>query len=274
LRIRIRTSKWAIWAQRLGSVAVPLLVLPILMHRQLYIDSNLFLVLIILAGIVAALTALVALAALVRLWFSGDQGWGRALGGLVLGLICLTPFAIYGAQAWRYPAVTDIATASRADLPLIFEPDTAIMPPARLLPANEQRRIFPNAETRGYPLDVMQLFALVERLVQAEGWDMRRRIEPRNVLGEGRINARVMTLPGWQDEVVLAVRPTAQGGQVDMRSASIGAPIDFGSNGTRISAFLSALDNEVTVLLRDNPTLNEPLPAEEAAPEVDTGNGS
>jgi len=274
LRIRIRTSKWAIWAQRLGSVAVPLLVLPILMHRQLYIDSNLFLVLIILAGLAATLATLVALAALVRLWFSGDQGWGRALGGLVLGLICLTPFAIYGAQAMRYPPVTDIATASRADLPLIFEPDTAIMPPARLLPPHEQRRIFPNAETRGYPLDVIQLFALVERLVQAEGWDMRRRVEPLNVLAEGRINARVMTLPGWQDEVVLAVRPTAQGGRVDMRSASIGAPIDFGSNGTRIGAFLSALDNEVTVLLRDNPTLNEPLPAEEAAPEVDTGNGN
>ncbi len=273
MRIKVRTSKWAIWARRLGSIAVPLLVLPVLMHRERYIESAVFQVLIVLAGAVAALAVLTALVALVRLWFTGDQGWGRALGGLFLGLVCLIPFAYYGALAMRYPAITDIATAPRSDLPLIFEPDTAAMPIALTPSPDEQKRFFPNAEPRGYPLDVIQLYALVDRLVRANGWDIRRTIEPLNVLSQARINARVTTLPGWQEEVVLIVRPTAQGGRVDMRSASIGAPLDFGSNGNRIGEFLSALDNEVTVLLRDNPAITEPAPEEEATPEVETGNG-
>lgn len=272
MRIKIRTSKWAIWARRLGSIAVPLLVLPVVMHRERFIDSAAFLVLIIFAFCVAALAVLVSLSALVRLWFSGDQGWVRALAGLMLGLVCLTPFFFYGALALRNPAITDMATAPRDALPLIFEPDTAAMPPARLLSAEQQERFFPNAATRAYPLDVIQLFALVDHLVSANGWDVRRRSEPLSTLGEGRINARIVTLPGWREEAVLLVRPTAQGGQVDMRSASIGAPVDFGSNGARISAFLSALDDEVTALLRDNPTITEPAPAEDAAPEVETGN--
>ncbi|MBE7733958.1 DUF1499 domain-containing protein [Devosia faecipullorum] len=257
----------------MGSLALPLVLLPVLMHREGFIDASIFLVLILFAGAVAALAVLVALGALARLWVSGDRGWARALGGLVLGLICLLPFAYYGALALRYPPVTDMATAPRSDLPLIFEPDTAAMPPARMLPPEEQARVFPNAQTRLYPLDVVQLFALVDRLVAAENWDVRRRIEPLTAPDQGRINARIVTLPGWREEAVLLIRPNGRGARVDMRSASIGAPIDFGSNGMRISAFLGALDNEVTALLRDNPKINDPAPVEDAVPDVDIGNG-
>ncbi|ODT83500.1 MAG: hypothetical protein ABS76_03845 [Pelagibacterium sp. SCN 64-44] len=274
MRIKIRTSKWAIWARRLGSIAVPLVVLPVLMHRERFIESGIFLVLILFAGAVAALTILISLVALARLWYSGDQGWARALAGLCLGLLCLSPFLYYGALALRYPPATDIATIERGALPLLFEPDTALMPPARLVSLAEQARYFPNATTRDYPLDVIQLFALVDRIVRANGWDIHRRSEPLAFGEQGRINARIVTLPGWREEAVLLVRPTRGGARVDMRSASIGAPIDFGSNGNRISAFMVALDNEVTAFLRDNPNINEPAAVdEEPSPEVETGNG-
>lgn len=268
LRILIRTSKWAIWARRLGSLAVPLIILPVLMHRERLLDAPTFMVVAVFAGIVSLLAVLVSLVALVRLWNTGDQGWTASFAGLFLGLVCLVPFAWYGQLALRYPPVTDIATAPRSGLPLVFEPDTAHMLPPRLPSPAEQQAFFPNATTRSYPLDPVQLFALVERLVRAEGWAIRQRREPD---GEpGRINARITTLPGWQEEVVLRVAPNGQGGVVDMRSASIGAPLDFGSNGNRISAFLVALDNEVTAFLRDNPNINEPaVPEAEQSPEVD-----
>src|SRR5690606_1999458 len=108
LRLLIRTSKWAIVARRLGAVAVPLVVLPVLMHRQSFIDSPTFLVVAAFAGLTALLALLVSLVALVRLWNTGDRGWGRALMGLVLGTLCLLPFAYFGQLAWRYPVVTDI----------------------------------------------------------------------------------------------------------------------------------------------------------------------
>lgn len=273
MRILIRTSKWAILARRLGSLAVPLTVIPVLMHREGFIDSALFLVVALFACAVACAAVLVSLAALARLWHTGDQGWGRALGGLFLGLLCLVPFAYYGSLALTNPQVTDIATTTRGNLPLIFEPDTAAMPAPHVLTPSEQQAFFPNATTRTYPIDPFQLFALAAHLAEGQGWDIRLRREP-GIGGEpGRLNARIVTVPGWREEAVLRVSAISGGAAVDMRSASIGAIHDLGSNGNRISEFLVALDNEVTAFLRDNSNLNQPEPAEaeEPAPEVETG---
>ena len=266
MRILIRTSKTAIWARRLGSLAIPLVVLPGAMHHLGLIDSPGFLIVMMATLAVSALAVLVAILALIRLWFSGDQGWMKALSGLFLGLICFAPFGYYGYLAYRYPPVTDIATVARGELPLLFLPDTAKMPPPILLSPEEQARIFPNATTRTYPLDVNQLFGIVDKLAIAQGWDIRRQVEPAADGTPGRINARITTIPGWREEAVLRVIPSPGGASVDMRSASINAPHDFGSNGSRIEDFMIALDNEVTTLLRDNPTANQPASEDEDEP--------
>lgn len=271
MRILIRTSKTALWARRLGRLAVPLVILPVAMHHLGLIDSPSFFIVAMVALGLCLFTVLLAVLALVRLWFSGDRGWDKALAGLFLGLLCLAPFAWYGYYAWRYPPVTDIATVPRGELPLLFLPDTAKMPPPKLISADEQARIFPNAATRTYPLDVVSLFGVVERLAENEGWDIRLLRPPGADSATGRINARITTIPGWREEAVLRVAATPTGAKVDMRSASINAPHDFGSNGTRIERFMVNLDNEVTTLLRDNPNVNQSTPEEddEPAPSVE-----
>lgn len=271
MRILIRTSKWAIWARRIGSLAVPLVILPVGMHHLRLIDSPSFFIVALLALAVSALAVLVGIIALARLWHTGDRGWDKALSGFFLGLVCLAPFCWYGYLAWTYPPVTDIATVPRGELPLLFLPDTAQMPPPLVLTAEQQAAVFPNATTRTYPLDVTQLFALVDRMAAGQGWDIRQRREPGADGEPGRINARVTTLAGWVEEVVLRVSAVPGGSALDMRSASINAPHDFGSNGGRISNFMVAMDNEVTTLLRDNPNVTRPVPAdeEEPAPEVE-----
>lgn len=273
MRILIRTSKWATAARRLGWLSLPLTLVPVLMHREGFLDSRTFLVVASFACLMAALAVLSAIIALARIWHTGDQGWSRALIGLFLGLLCLSPFAWYGSLALRNPQVTDISTVPRGELPLIFEPDTAAMPPSRMLTPEEQARYFPNATTRTYPLDAFQLFAIVQHVVEEQGWDIRQSREPGIDGAPGRINARIITLVGWREEAVLRVSPTPNGGAVDMRSASIGALHDLGSNGRRISAFLALLDDQVTAFLRDNPNTNQPVPAEleEPVPEVQTG---
>jgi hypothetical protein len=40
---------------------------------------------------------------------------------------------------------------------------------------------------------------------------------------------------------------------------SLNAIHDFGGNGLRVEEFLSALDQSVTALLRDNPNITEPV---------------
>ncbi|MEO8686430.1 MAG: DUF1499 domain-containing protein [Devosia sp.] len=268
MRILIRTSKWAILARRLGSLAVPLTVIPVLLHRENFIPSNIFLVAALLAALVAALAVIVAMFALVRLWYTGDQGWGRTFGGLFLGLICLLPVAYFAALALKFPVVTDIATTDRGLLPLVLEPDTTMMPPPRLLTTVEIEAVFPNVKTRTYPLDAQQAYDIVLRMVTDRGWDIRLQRAPATPNGSGEINARIVTLAGWREEAVLRVAGTATGASVDMRSASINAIHDFGSNGSRIEDFLVALDTEITTLLRDNPNADQPV---EADPDEDAG---
>lgn len=251
----------AIWARRLGSVAVPLVIIAVLLHRFRLITSDIFLVTALLGGLVALLAMLTAVLALARLWQTGDHGWGKALAGLLFGTIGMLPYAWYGSLLLRYPPVTDIATTARGSLPLMFEPGTAAMPPPRLLSSTQMADEFPNVETRTYPLGLVPTFGLVQALVAENGWDIRRLREPSDG-AVARINARVMTLPGWREEVVILVTGTMTDAKVDMRSASLHALHDFGSNGQRIEAFLGALDDAVTITLRDNPNANQPIEAE------------
>ena len=262
MRILIRTSKTAIWARRLGSVAVPLVIISVLLHRLRVITSDLFLVVAVAAAIVALLAVLLAVLALARLWQSGDQGWSRALVGLFFGTVCLIPFAWYGNLVLRYPPVTDIATTDRSLMPLMFEPGTSAMPAPKLLPKADIAKVFPNVESRTYPLGQAQTFAVVQALVRDSGWDIRMEREPTGALGPALINAQIMTIPGWREEVVLRIAGTASASVVDMRSASLNALHDFGDNGLRIEQFLTSLDDAVTTLLRDNPNANQPIEAD------------
>jgi hypothetical protein len=140
------------------------------------------------------------------------------------------------------------------------------MPAPKMLSAAEMLIEFPNVETRTYPLGLVPAFGLVEALVAQNGWDIRMLRAP----GEfGQINAQVVTLAGWREEVVLRVTGTMDTSMVDMRSASLNALHDFGSNGLRIEEFLGALDDAVTTLLRDNPGANQPIEPE-VEPPVET----
>ena len=251
-------------ARRLGSVAVPLVIMSVLLHRFRLITSDLFLVAALAAGLVAALAVLISLIALARLWQTGDRGWGRALAGLLFGTLSLLPYAWYGHLTLRYPPVTDIATTDRGLLPLLFEPGMQAMPAPKMLTAAEIAQTFPNVETRTYPLGLVPAFGLVQAIVADNGWDVRLLREPGDA---GQINAQIVTLPGWREEVVIRVTGSMTTSVVDMRSASLNALHDFGSNGTRIEDFLAALDDAVTTLLRDNPNANQPVEVEpEAAP--------
>lgn len=244
---------------------MPLVVIAILLHRFRLITSDLFLVAALVGGVVAGLAVLAGLVALARLWRSGDQGWSKALMGLFLGGLCLLPYGWYGSLALRYPAVTDIWTGDRGLMPLLFEPGTAAMPPPKVLPSAELARVFPNVETRTYPLGLVPTFGLVQTAVAGNGWDIRFLEEPGEI---GRINAQVMTLVGWREEVVIRVSGTLEQSTVDMRSASLHAPHDFGANGLRIEAFLAALDDAVTTTLRDNPNANQPAEVDDAPEPV------
>ncbi len=265
MRILIRTSKWAIWARRLGSFALPVAIIPVFLHRERIIGSDDFHIIELVATGFALVALFLALGAFARLWVTGDQGWSRATIGLFFSLICLAPAALMVWLALHYPSVTDVSTD--------FGNPPALVTVVAKLATPEQRAeleaAFPNARTRTYPIAAEQMFDLVEQLGAANGWEPRARRAPTHPLDEGDLNAIATTLLGWRDEVSVRVLGTAAGSTVDMRSAAAHAWSDLGENGRRIEAFLLALDQRVTLLLRDAPqTTTAPAEPEAATPDV------
>jgi hypothetical protein len=261
MRILIRTSKWAIWARRLGSLALPLAVVPILMHRERMIASNDFHLIELIAMGVAGLALFLALGAFARLWVTGDEGWGKAAMGLFFSLLCLVPLAFILFLALRYPPVSDVTTDFARPPGLVSPVET------RSWTAEQRAALeaaFPNARTRSYPIEASQMYALAAQLADARGWEPRARREPQSALAEGQINVVATTLLGWRDEVVIRVSGDAQGSVVAMRSTAVHGIHDLGENGRRIEEFLAALDNQITLLLRDAPVAPAaPEPAEQ-----------
>jgi hypothetical protein len=261
MRILIRTSKWAIWARRLGAFALPLAVIPVFLHRERLISSADFHIIELVAGGFALLALFLAIGAFARLWVTGDQGWVRATFGLLFALACLLPMAFVAWLALHYPPVSDVST-DYADPPRLSSTIGAVLTPEQRA---EIQAIFPNARTRSYPIEAQQMFQIIEQQLAANGWEPRARRAPTTPLDAGEIGAIATTLLGWRDEVAIRVRGVPTGSTVDMRSNAAHDWRDLGENGRRVETFLLALDQRITLLLRDAPQTGAAAPA---APEV------
>jgi hypothetical protein len=247
MRILIRTSKWAVWARRVGALALPLAALPVWFHREHFITSENFLTVEMVAVALAALAVVMALIAFARLWVTGDQGWWKATLAFVFGSLCLAPAAYFGWLATTVPSSFDVTTD------FVNPPSLVSTVEARLGP-DERARIeaaYPNARSRNYPIAAPAMFDTVEELVDARGWDVRARRAPQTDLDGGQINAVVTTLLGFREEVAVRVTGSSDGATVAVRSASLAPFPDFGENGKRVESFLLDLDTRVTQMLRN-----------------------
>lgn len=252
MRIPVKTSRWALWARRLGGFAIPLAIIPVFMHRAASIPSDTFLLLIAVAAAFAGLAVLIGLAAILRLWRTGDEGWGHAIAGCFLGLFCLAPTAYFAVDYQRYPPIIDISTNPVRPLSLLEAPDRENAKRADVLAT------FPNAVSRDYRLTANETFRLVEELVADKGWTVLRRQQPQLEIAEGQINAIDISLLGWRDEVAIRISGDFLDAEVEMRSAALTDMPDFGRNGKRVEEFLLALDEIVIEAERNRPAPDAP----------------
>lgn len=251
MRILVRTSRWAIWARRLGSFALPLALIPILMHRGRSIGTDTFEIIEIVAIGVAVAAFLTSIFAFVRIWVTGDEGWGRGITGLIFSLICFAPPGLLVVDYVRYPMIDEVSTDPANPPPL--SPSVAPLPVAPSSIAAIAAR-FPNVKTRHYPIPADQMFAVVDKLVIDRDWDVLQRQAP-GASPDGQINAVATTLLGFRNEVSIRVAEGGDGASstVDMRSASLSALHEAGVNGSRVESFLTALDARMTALMKDGP---------------------
>lgn len=252
MRIPVKTSRWALWARRLGGFAIPLAIIPVFMHRAAAVPSDTFLLLIAVAAAFAGLAILTGFVAILRLWRTGDEGWGHAITGCFLGLFCLAPIAYFAVDYQRHPTMIDITTNPVRPLALMQAPERNIAKRADVLAA------FPNAVSRDYRLTANETFRLVEELVAEKGWTILRRQQPQLEVAEGQINAIDVSLLGWRDEVAIRISGDFLDAEVEMRSVALADLPDFGRNGKRVEDFLLALDEIVIEAERNRPAPDAP----------------
>jgi len=268
MRIVVRTSRLAIWSRRLGSFSVVLLLLSIILHFSGQIAPDVFEISIGLASVFAALALLLAVLAFAVLWQTGDKGWGLALSGFIASSFALIPAGTAFALYFSYPSTLDVSTdiGNPPALALAHpdRPEHAVDPEAL---ANR----FPNLVSRSYQLPVEVMHNLVEALARNNGWTVLRSRAPTETGMIGTLNARRETLWGWSSEIAIRVAANPMGANVSIRAASLRDMWhDLGDNGRSLENALLALDDAVTLYVRDGLAIlddddEEELP--EALPE-------
>jgi uncharacterized protein (DUF1499 family) len=193
-----------------------------------------------IAGFVAGLLAW-ALLARQRRANGNANGLAIAVWATVLNLAVAAPPLYLFAQATRLPPIHDISTDTANP------PDfVAVLPLRRDAPnpvaylsdtAAQQKRGYPDLAPQRLNLAPAQAFERAERTARAMGWQIVA-AEPQAL----RIEATDTTLFfGFKDDIVIRVRPDAQGSIVDVRSLSRIGASDVGANAKRVRRFQKKL---------------------------------
>jgi uncharacterized protein (DUF1499 family) len=190
----------------------------------------------------AAAIALGVLASLAAPRGSGKPGVLSALFGVGLGLA-----AAYLPLSWRLaaqslPPINDVSTDTGdpprlvALLPMRGDATTAAEHGGDRV-ARFQKAGYPDIGPVMLPATPAEALTRAERAARALGWNVVA-VEP----DDGRIEAIAVT-PwfGFHDDIVIRIRPAAEGSRVDIRSKSRHGLSDLGANARRIRAFAARL---------------------------------
>lgn len=190
------------------------------------------------AGVAVALCAIVALAIpKLRAGAAGSLSLS-----LVLGLgIAYLPWQ-WGQQARSVPPIHDIST-DLTDPPMFV----AVLPrradaknPAAYggpEVAAAQRKGYPDIQPLELPVAPEAAYKRALAAAQAMGWE-----QIAADAAAGRIEATATTLWfGFNDDVVVRIRPAAKGSRIDVRSVSRVGRSDVGTNAKRIRAYLATI---------------------------------
>ena len=178
--------------------------------------------------------------------------------GMAVAIIYVGWVGTYIVADWSSPAIHDVSTdladppgfreiALRADnwddVPGVDDPDMAGMNPQQRWQV-VHREAYGDIRSVRINEPVPSVIAKAERLAEARGWDILSALPE-----EGRFEATATrTLFGFEDDIVLRVKPTetGEGSIVDMRSVSRVGVSDLGSNAERVRSFLADLSGTVT----------------------------
>ncbi|PHP67153.1 hypothetical protein CSC94_11470 [Zhengella mangrovi] len=242
------------WSRFMARLSAMVFLLSGLAHRYGLIETTGFFWVLGFVFLVAFSAVVLALLAFRRTLGAGARGGRAAIGGLLLAVVVLAPFAV---SAWRtvaLPAVSDVST-DRDNPPAFFmapglrkQGQNALGRPAEadLLAAAEA---YPAAIGRRYDASPDRVLRAVTNVIEASGWTVLARSgvpeETAEILIEAHAWSPVFAFPA---DIVVRISDKDEASWVDMRSASLYGKHDLGDNARRIQSFMKALDDEMLAL--------------------------
>ncbi|MDX1660872.1 MAG: DUF1499 domain-containing protein [Gemmatimonadota bacterium] len=195
-------------------------------------------------GLAAAVVSLVG--AVATRVGTRSRGIGLAMVGIVIGLV-----TAYVPWQWRQlaeevPPIHDITTDTEE--PPAFE---AILPLRADAPnpseyegdsiARLQREAYPDVEPLVLDVPPDEAFLAALEAARETGWEIHAQ-QPPGDGDAGRIEATDTTFWfGFEDDVVVRVRPADEGSRIDVRSVSRVGRSDVGTNAERIRQYLTKI---------------------------------
>ncbi len=262
-KIPVRRSRLAgasVWS---GRFSVPVLVLAALLHHAGVVTTPQLLIVLAMGFLLGAIALVAGALSLASLWRRGGTGWGRAVRGLVYGLIALTPvFAgLYGFLS--YPLLADVSTDIEA--PPALPPAGPDSPERAFVSGDLQQAAYPDIVSRRFRVTPSDLHSAARRVAEQSGWVITAELPPGMPDEPTRFQAEATSLLfAFRDDVSVRIRPDFVGARLDIRSASRFGEHDLGANARRIRGFFDDLD---AVLIAAFGTV-EALGDDEEAPEL------
>jgi uncharacterized protein (DUF1499 family) len=240
-------TAFAVWSRRLAVLSLIVAGYAIIMVRSGVQDWRGAVVAGAALSLVA-LTGIVALVAMVRIWRNGFKGVSLAGQALALCMVMLVLPGAYTLRGLLLPQVTDVTTD--IENPPEFSRSRAALaaregwvPPSVDSAMRERQRA-------GYPalapilldMPVEEAFEAARKVATVLGWSIIEATPPGGRSGAGRIEATQRSLVlRFTDDITIRIRPRADGSRIDLRSASRIGPHDLGANARRISRFVAEL---------------------------------
>jgi Protein of unknown function (DUF1499) len=269
-------SRLAVWARRVALFSLAATVISVIVVRSGALEIVPALSTFAGALMLAAVAILLALCALVVIWFEGVAGAKQAIAALFIGLALIAYPAYLGVKAWRLPAIYDITTdpidPPRFDAIARLRPrDANPITYEGLYAAEQQHAAYSDIEPDQTDSTAQESYDAAMKVITKRKWrivDARppqggqpvaNARGPQPALRDGIIEAIARTpIMGFRDDLVVRIRATSDGARIDVRSASRYGRHDFGTNASRVRNLISDIDD--VLALPQKPAPAKPLP--------------
>jgi len=273
-------SRLAIWARRIALFSLVATIIAVIIVRSGALDIVPALSTLAGALVLACVAILLAFGAGIAIWRDGVDGGRHAVTALVIGVVLIAYPAYLGTRAWRLPAIYDVTTdpidPPQFDAIARLRPrDANPVSYAGLYAAELQHAAYSDIEPDDTTATPQEAYDAAMKIVGKRRWrvvdahapqaPLPRIIDARapqaSSTRDGIIEAVARTpILGFRDDVVVRIRPTADGARIDVRSASRYGRHDLGTNAKRVRNLIDDIDDVLATPPPEKKTPPTPSP--------------